>query len=118
MMAVLRSHFNATELKIDYPERGATLEKRYDAHPPSWLVVSAGQQGDFFADKSLNFGSTCTSSRGCLISIMYHIVYSSHVLACNSTLISHHRLLGGSSPLPSAMVAQSVSAKLGLGQIS
>ena len=42
----------------------------------------------------------------------------SHVLACNSTLISPHCLLGGSSPQPSAMVAQSVSAKLGLGQIS
>ncbi len=68
--------------------RGAILEKRYDAHPPSWLVVLAGQQkrsqklGNFFADKSSDFGST--SSRGCLISIMHHIVYSSHVLAYNS----------------------------------
>ena len=39
-------------------DRGAILEKRYDAHPPSWLVVLAGQQkrsqklGDFFAGKS------------------------------------------------------------------
>ena len=25
------------------PHQGAILEKRYDAHPPSWLVVLAGQ---------------------------------------------------------------------------
>ena len=52
--------------------RGAIFEKRYDAHPPSWLVVWASQQnrsqklGDFFAGKSLDSGST--SGRGCLIS--------------------------------------------------
>ena len=65
--------------------RGAILEKRYNVHPPSWLVVLAGQQkrskklGDFFCRQEFS-----TSSRGCLISIMHHIVYSSHVLACNS----------------------------------
>ena len=60
-----------------YTPRRAILEKRYDAHPPSWLVVSASQQkrtqklGDFLQTiKSLDFGST--SSRGCLISIIYH----------------------------------------------
>ena len=52
---------------------GAILEKRYDAHPLSWLIVSAGQQKssqklrDFFLQaRVLGFGST--SSRGCLIS--------------------------------------------------
>ena len=51
--------------------RGAIFEKRYDAHPPSLLVVWASQQkrsqklGDFLAGKSLDSGST--SSRGCLI---------------------------------------------------
>ena len=53
-------------------EGGGIFEKSYDAHPPSWLVVLAGQQkrsqklGDFFAGKSLDFGST--SGRGCFIS--------------------------------------------------
>ena len=51
---------------------GGIFKKRYDAHPPSWPVVSAGQQErsqklwDFFAGKYLDFGST--SGRGCLIS--------------------------------------------------
>ncbi len=98
--------------------QGAILEKRCDVHPPSWLVVSAGQQkrfqklGDFFEDKSSDFGST--SSRGRLISILYHSLYLHAIV----TQISRHCLLGSSLPLPSAMIAQSVSAKLGLGQIS
>ena len=107
------------------PYGGGILEKRYDAHPPSWLVVSAGQQkrfqklGVYFEDKSSDFGST--SNRGCLISFLYHslcIVCMYMYLHAIVTLISRHCLLGSSLPLPSAMVAQSVSAKLGLGQIS
>ena len=40
---------------------GDIFEKRYDAHPPSWLVVSAGQQkrsqklGDFFCRQEFRF---------------------------------------------------------------
>ena len=71
----------------------------------------------FFEDKSSDFGST--SSRGCLISILYHsmciVCMYLHAIV---TLISRHCLLSSSLPLPSAIVAQSVSAKLGLGQIS
>ena len=86
-------------------------------HPPSWLVVLVGQQkrsqklGDIFADKSC---------RDCLISKMHHIVYSSHVLACNSDTVLTLSLTRQqlAMPLPSATVAQSVRAKLGLGQIS
>ena len=65
--------------------RGAILEKRYDAHPPSFLVVLAGQQkraqklGDFFAGKSLDFGST--SGTGCLISD-YMYMYHSLCIVC------------------------------------
>ena len=77
---------------------GAILEKRYDAHPPSWLVVSAGQQkrfqklGDFFEDKSSDFGST--SSRGCLISILYHslcivcMYLHAIVICCQASLLA------------------------------
>ena len=51
---------------------------------------------------------------------MHHIVYSSHVLACNSDTVLTSSLTRQqlAMPLPPAMVAQSVRAKLGLGQIS
>ena len=74
---------------------GGIFEKRYDAHPQSWLVVSAGQQksseklGEFFVGKSLDFGST--SGRGCFISnymYAYQLVYSWHVLACTNFTLS------------------------------
>ena len=77
---------------------GVILEKRYNAHPPSWLVVLAGQQkrfqklGDFFEDKSSDFGST--SSRGCLISVLYHsLCIVCMYLHAIVTLISRHCLL-------------------------
>ena len=53
---------------------GGIPEKRYDAHPPSWLVVSAGQQkrihklGDFFADeefRSFFAGASWQRARKC-----------------------------------------------------
>ena len=88
-------------------ERGAILEKRYDAHPPSWLVVSAGQQkrsqklGDFFADKSFDFGST--SNRGCLISIINHSLCIVCKFASNSDTDLMSLLIRFSSPLSLAI---------------
>ena len=107
-------------LKKSDPRRGAIL--RYDAHPPSWLVVLAGQQkrsqklGDFLqtrvqilAVQAVEDASYPLCITLCTVRMYLHAIV---------TLISLHRLLGSSLPLPSAMVAQLVSTKLGLGQIS
>ena len=99
-----------------YTSRGAILEKRYDAHPPSRLVVSAGQQkrsqklGDFFADP--DFGST--SGRGCLISIINH----SLCIVCKFASNSDTDPMSAYSVAAHHCLWRSVSAKYGLGQIS
>ena len=99
---------------------GGILEKRYDAHPPSWLVVLAGQQkrsqelGDFFLQTRVQILA---------VQAVEDASYPLCITLCTVRMYLHaivtlHRLLGNSLPLPSAMVAQSVSAKLGLGQSS
>ena len=101
---------------------GHTLKKVRRA--PTKLVGCFGRpakkvprtRGFFFADKSSDFGST--SSRGCLIYPLCITLCTVRMYLHAIVTLSFHRLLGSSLPLPSAMVAQSVSAKLGLGQNS